>query len=580
MAVPSAPCLSCIDCLLPRSVSFRLYTSHALSRWGDRMWDFSITMILAAIGSGSALLPAVYGTIEGLCVFFLSPVVGASLHVEGGERLTIIRRMLLTQNLSVALSAFSGVCALLAQAGVLSNPAVENSDLGLTEIWLIAFLMLFGCVASVSGVGSNIAVEKDWVVVVCENDEARLSQMNAVMRRIDLFCKTAAPVLTGLVMEAGIVWGAGVVAVWNLISLAFEYRLLELVAAGVAEIGGGSAATPATATATSLAPPSCLRAASKPLRGLSQGWGMYHRLPFWGSAFGLAMLYLSQLNFGRVTSSFLIWSSVPPWAIGLAQGVGAVIGLASTWVYPPLRRRIGLRNTATCSIWGMVLLLIPSLVVIPFTLSQEIAAVSAASVQVETRPPIWALTIFCVALAGTRSTLWIYDLAVSQMLQSWVTVDQRTTLNGVQKALNSLLGVGGMVAAIIVSNPASFGWLEMVSMAVVIAAALQHSCCSRAVVLAPPPAATPGPLESRSVVAMSSSGGKEPVALLSDSEEASDPKDVTLALVPAASPDAKQIAPAATTQLVSTTDSTPLRDTESSPPMSSDASSTAGVGAE
>jgi len=483
------------------------------------MWAFAMSIVLATVGGGAALLPAGYGVLEGLVTFFGASTVGAALKTTPEGRLRMVRQALVVQNLSVAVSAVAGVTALVL------GQAVESGSRGVgldaAQVLAVGVLVVGGCSSAVSGLASSLAVEKDWVVVICGEDEDRLSRMNSSMRRIDLFCKTAAPVATGFLMALGVQWGAAAVALWNVVSLAFEYRLLELVAAGVAGLGGveagkgdgapaasetvavvpaaagaAGAAAPA-ASALPAAPPrrSMLYHATRPLRDLSSGWQEYRQLPFFGSAIGLALLYVSLLSFNGVTTTFLLWAGVETWGIGLAQAAGAVCGLSATLAVPSLMRRLGLRGTASLAIWSQLLLLLPALAVLTVASSTDVAGAPPP------QPP-WASSVagvvmLCTSLALSRAALWTFDLAVSQMLQSWVSGESRTTLNGVQKALHALLGVFGLLFALAVSSPAAFGWLALGSTGVVASAGVSHTFFSKAsasvgfVQLSTSPAATP-----------------------------------------------------------------------------------------
>ena len=44
-------------------------------------------------------------------------------------------------------------------------------------------------------------MEKDWIVVLCEEDTARLSEVNTNVRTIDLVCNLVAPTLAGLLLQ-------------------------------------------------------------------------------------------------------------------------------------------------------------------------------------------------------------------------------------------------------------------------------------------------------------------------------------------------------------------------------------------
>ncbi len=49
-----------------------------------------------------------------------------------------------------------------------------------------AIVIFIATLANLASVGSKIVIEKDWIVVVSEDDQERLAQMNAVFRTLDL----------------------------------------------------------------------------------------------------------------------------------------------------------------------------------------------------------------------------------------------------------------------------------------------------------------------------------------------------------------------------------------------------------
>eukprot|EP01018_Ginkgo_biloba_P000359 Gb_09599 [translate_table: standard] len=73
--------------------------------------------------------------------------------------------------------------------------------------------------------------ENKMVVVISEGQSADLlTQMNAVMRRIDLSCKLLAPVAVGFIMSYISVTASAIFLVlWNILSIGLEYWLLSSV---------------------------------------------------------------------------------------------------------------------------------------------------------------------------------------------------------------------------------------------------------------------------------------------------------------------------------------------------------------
>lgn len=131
--------------------------------------------------------------------------------------------------------------------------------------WLCTIgLIGLGAAARVFSVASSISVDKEWATIVSGGDEGKLSQMNGIMRRIDLFCKLVAPALTGVGWGfVGGTIGTLFVSAWNCVSYLFEVRLLANVFDAVLVLQGarrgnsgrlrGKARTGATATATATA---------------------------------------------------------------------------------------------------------------------------------------------------------------------------------------------------------------------------------------------------------------------------------------------------------------------------------------
>lgn len=80
------------------------------------------------------------------------------------------------------------------------------------------------------------------VISECHSDpEVLLTKMNSVLRRIDLFCKLCAPVLTGFIISfVSLKASALTLALWNSISIWLEYWLFISVYNGIPALGESS----------------------------------------------------------------------------------------------------------------------------------------------------------------------------------------------------------------------------------------------------------------------------------------------------------------------------------------------------
>ncbi|KAJ6144874.1 hypothetical protein N7470_008769 [Penicillium chermesinum] len=72
-----------------RSVLIRLYTSHALSAWNSRMFEFGAVLFLASVFPGTLLYASIYALARALSAIVLSSWLGAK--VDQLNRLVVLR---------------------------------------------------------------------------------------------------------------------------------------------------------------------------------------------------------------------------------------------------------------------------------------------------------------------------------------------------------------------------------------------------------------------------------------------------------------------------------------------------------
>ncbi|KAI3385027.1 hypothetical protein SNEBB_005677 [Seison nebaliae] len=232
---------------LVKSSRIRIYSAHALSSWGDRLWQFAAGLFLYDMDRSSFLLTALGSLLAELSVLLFGSLVGRA--IDNTNRLKSIKCALFVQNFSVAIC---GICVATLLGHVNSDESIlENGNLtmsttttGETEVksifqlskfsrgvvgLFLFFLIVFNCIARLASVGQKIIVNQDWLVVISNGDESLLTRMNAVMRRIDLSMNILAPILFGTILtfrSHPIISPLFVVA-WNLLSVGIEYLLLK-----------------------------------------------------------------------------------------------------------------------------------------------------------------------------------------------------------------------------------------------------------------------------------------------------------------------------------------------------------------
>jgi iron-regulated transporter 1 len=427
------------------------YGSHALSAWGDRMWEYAnVIFVLEVFPDTLFAVSAV-----ALTYALSSMVFGARMGkmVDVSPRLWLARLSLLIQNGSVAGSA------LLLLVLVMTMTLDEDGDSDGAAVWgewwkrlLFLSSIAFGCLAGLASTALTIAVEKDWLVVACKpyahptlGVNHVLTDVNAVMRRIDLLAKILAPILVGLLSYISVEFSIVFVAVWNCVSLPVEYILLKKVYDAIPQL----AESKSPATTPSPASSSLPESTDTNTVSSWQSCQRYFQHPVLLASMSYVLLYGSVLSFGNVMIAFVLWSEQMSEAgLAAARGCGALLGLAATVLAPKqLARGWGLDKTAY--FYSVALLFAISVACASFLFSD---VASGGSV---------AMLVLGVVLS--RFGLWGFDLVMVQILQERVDPAEAGRISGVQSSLLNVMYVAGFIFTLIVPDPSDFyvaGWFS------------------------------------------------------------------------------------------------------------------------
>lgn len=249
---------------VPDSIAFRLYTSHFLSTWNSRLFEFGAALFLTSIFPGTLLPVSVYSLVRNAGYIIFSQPLG--VWINKGNRLNVIRTSIVAQRLPVAAS-----CALLLVLELKGATLGYRKDDG-----VFAVIVLLAVVEKLASTMNTISVERDWVssnkMTSCfataayvvhrlllspremrspgeVSDLAPLCQlshscktrmqwdnlltcpleMNARMRRIDLFCKLMGPLTISLVAIASTEIAIYTTLAMNVASVIIEYVFIEQV---------------------------------------------------------------------------------------------------------------------------------------------------------------------------------------------------------------------------------------------------------------------------------------------------------------------------------------------------------------
>ncbi|KAI3958157.1 hypothetical protein MKW98_020799 [Papaver atlanticum] len=438
----------------PFSLILRLYAGHFLAKWGARMWEFSVGLYMIHVWPDSLLLAAVYGVVENASKALFGPIIGK--WVDRMTYVQVLQLWLLTQSLSFIV------------AGITVTWLLDNSGLRVSGfavfVSLVVLTNVSGAVGILSTLAGTILIEREWVVVISRGEPPEvLTNMNSVIRRIDLSCKLFAPVASGFIISfVSLEASAVTFSLWNVISVWLQYWLLKSVYDGIPALSENEARrqerfeqifpveeSSSISTVTEIllshegsssaseAEHSWIHSAIERLSKVAffDAWIVYLRQDVLLPGIALSLLYFTVLGFGTLMTATLEWKGIPAYVIGIMRGFNAAVGIAAIFLYPLLHSRISTLRTGLWSIW----------------MQWSFLLLCAASVGIQnSNTSAWMLMWGVVA---SRLGLWMFDLSVMQQVQDQVPDSDRCIIGGVQKSLESILSLLSYAMGIIISNP-------------------------------------------------------------------------------------------------------------------------------
>jgi len=477
----------------------------------------------------SLRLTATYGLVIAATVIALGASIGR--WIDRSRRLTAARTFLTVQNTAVSL------CALLLAGFIQFGD--DNHTQVKTAVTVAAIAL--AAIARVASTGTNIILQKDWIVVIAGGDNDRLASMNSILRTIELTTYMLAPAVAGqLFTFIGYGLTGVVIAVWNVISVSLEYLLLHLIytshpdlakkknmkmSAAVCSAPPGHAPSVADLEALTNGDPAGRDEEEEEdeekekeegcgwthgLRDAYSGWLVYFHHPVMKAGVGLAMLFLTVLGFDNITYGYCLMQGVPEMVLGILVGVSALVGVAGSLAYPCLRSRVGLERTGlfgmamliSCSTLAVVANFLPGSPMDLVYLLRDDAILINTTAVINTTMGIntthqgeeglswrdeefWmqylSVSVFLCGIIMARFGLWVVDLTVNQILQERVEEEQRGVVGGVQDALNNSLDLIKCILVIILPAEQTFALLIFASYIAINFGWLMYALYSRSV---------------------------------------------------------------------------------------------------
>ncbi|RAO68985.1 uncharacterized protein BHQ10_004997 [Talaromyces amestolkiae] len=430
---------------IPSHLAYRLYTSHFLSTWNSRLFEFGSVLFLAAIYPQTLLPMSVYALVRSGAAIIFARVLGA--WIDRGERLSTVQISIIGQRLAVAAS-----CAIF---WVLQQE-YDTLKGGKARDGLFAVTVVLACVEKLCSVLNLVSIERDWIVVITEGNEGVRRVMNARMRRIDLFCKLMGPLTISLVALGSTLIAIRVTLAMNVASVLVEYICIAQVYKRFPQLRRNEAErqqrtiddTAQRSAKTTIV--QCLKAIF-PISSLH----FYINHPAFVPSFALSLLYFTVLSFSGQMITYLVSVGYSTLYIGIARTVSTALELSATWIAPRMMKRVGVVRGGIWSLcWQMAWLG---------------AGVTwfFADYNREGRDAIVAATGLAVGVALSRVGLWGYDLCAQNLIQDEVEDSHRGDFSTTEAAFQNLFELLSYASTIIFSKPSQFQWPVAISTAAV-----------------------------------------------------------------------------------------------------------------
>ena len=424
-----------------------LYISHFLSTWNMRAFEFGAVLFLATIFPGTLLPLSLYALLRALAAIGFSPAIGR--YIDRTDRLPTIRLSIVGQRLPVILSCL--VFWLLLEYQKLMPNVIIGLCFGLS--------VLLACMEKLSATMNIIAVERDWVVSIAENDSI-LQSMNSQMRRIDLFCKLVGPLaialLDGWSTKVAILATLGV----NMLSVSAEYLLIAKVFQKVASLSRSRQGPSECVDGDFEQPPEPRTMGASGLRMLMTAIKLYTSQKAFLPSFSLCCLYLTVLSFAGQMTTYLLANSTPrltSTTIGFLRTASTVLEISATFIAPQIMNAIGPVRAGMWSLSWQMLCLTPA-VAFFFT----------------STPPISVISII-IGVILSRIGLWVFDLSAQQIIQESVEAQYRGSFSSIEASFQNLFELLTFAMTIVFPRPEQFKYPALVSLVAVYVAALLYA---------------------------------------------------------------------------------------------------------
>jgi iron-regulated transporter 1 len=418
---------------LQRSILIRLYTSHFLSYWNSRTFEFGAVLFLAGIFPGTLLYASIYALGRALTGTLLSPKVGS--YVDRTNRLKAIRSSIIWQRFPVAAS-----CGLF-----LVLFAAPQSHL---TFWLcFPTTVLLACFEKLAAIGNTIAVERDWIVVVADAVTLPRQSLNATLRRIDLCCKLIAPLILAIVEAFSMTLAIWTVFGMTTTSMLVEYLAIAQVYSSIPELAHkhytpqSSSDDPRATASIPIEPHESRRKiVGSQLSNVLRPWKHYFKSPAFLASFSLSLLYLTVLSTSVHWQTYMLSLQFSGLSVAIFRLAAVTSELSATVLAPLLMKRIGPIRSGLWSInWQLAWLALAIAIFLSLPNGTKMAGAGLTA-----------------GIVMSRLGLWGLDLSVQLIVQESVSEESRGIFSACEMGLQNLFELVSFVMTIVWADPMMF----------------------------------------------------------------------------------------------------------------------------
>ena len=415
-----------------------LYSAQVLAEFSSWLWAFSTVVWLSELaGPSSLFLNSSYAATQELATLLLVPW----LMRYSVNRKYFTASVLLAQIPCIFAASLVFANYLRRRSGDVSEGGEENGahlDASKTSKLSLAVLYSSGGIASVLQQAYLISVQRDWTVVIANNEDRNLETINVTMKQIHLVCTITGPTLAGIAAEHGggvlpigilkmtcLVLQTGCIVKAHSILLSSDTGFMEREEVpnepGEREDNSGT---------------SC-----KVIEDIHVYWKQ--RMRWAGLAF--ALLYTNVLCFGGMMTAYLNRCGLGWDTIGIWQGLSNFSGLVGTCCFVFLQRFVSVESSLVIG------------------LSFQFSCITIAIIGVLlARNPLMTATLMIGGVIPSRIGLWIADLATIQLFQRTVDEDLRGRVGGVQTSISSSMEFLPLVLGMVFSEVGDY-WIVMLT---------------------------------------------------------------------------------------------------------------------